>query len=463
VGDLAKVLIVDDDAAVTNYLMVFLVQSERFDPVVANDSISVPALLDSEKPDLVILDMDMPGLSGVDILRHIHDTGMKVPVIILTGVSDVDLAVKAMKLGAFDYLIKPADDEKLLETLDRAIEHHALSCSLDGLAVDLSRDDLANRAAFETFIASEPSILMLFHQAEKIAAGDSSVFILGEHGTGKEALARAIHSASRRRGCPFVAFDAAAVPAEDLSTELFGQVRDFSGREEDRSGFLEAASGGTLFLNSIERLSLPVQVRLRRVIQNAEFYRERSAETRRIDVRLIVSTTVDLAGEEYRDSFDRDLLYHLMVNSIRIPPLREHPGDIPLLAEHFSRISSEKAGKPFTTLSGELLSALGGYDFPGNIEELESIVSYCILNSEPGVEPGPESLPPFILVRMMEKRARPGFVPRKLRDVVAQHIEQTLTHVGRDRVRAAAELGLTAGELDRLLEDGSPGVTPPAE
>lgn len=461
-GSLAKVLIVDDDAAVTNYLMVFLVQSERFDPVVTNDSLSVPGMLDAEQPDLVILDMDMPGLSGVDILRHIHDKGMKVPVIILTGVSDVDLAVKAMKLGAFDYLTKPADDDKLLETMDRAIEHHALSCSLDGLAVDLSREDLAYRAAFDPFVSCEPSMLMLFHQAERIAAGDSPVFIQGEHGTGKEALARAIHKASRRRGCPFVAFDAAAVPAEDLAAELFGRVRDFSGREEDGPGFLEAASGGILFLNSIERLSLPVQVRLRRVIQNAEFYRERSAETRRIDVRLIVSTTEDLAAEEYRDSFSRDLLYHLMVNSIRIPPLREHPADIPLLAEHFSGMESEKTGGPPVRLSAELLSALGNYDFPGNVEELETIVSYCILNSGPGAEAGPESLPPFILVRMMGMKACPTFIPRSLRDVIVQHIGQTLAYYGSDSTLAADGLGLTVTDMQRLLEDGGTGtVTPP--
>ena len=242
-GDPARILIVDDDAAVTNFLTVFLMQTERYEPVVTNDSRRVPALLESERPDLVLLDMDMPGLSGIDILRHIHDRGVGVPVIVLTGVSDIDLAVKAMKLGAFDYLTKPADDEMLLDTMDRALEHGALSRSLDGLPEDTSREELANPEAFEPLISNQPSLRKIFLRAEMIAAGDSPVLIHGEHGTGKEALARAIHRASRRREGPFTAFDAAAVPSEALPGELFGMVRDFSGSQDDRPGFLEAASG----------------------------------------------------------------------------------------------------------------------------------------------------------------------------------------------------------------------------
>lgn len=461
-GDPARILIVDDDVAVTNFLTVFLMQTERYEPVVTNDSRTVPELLESEKPDLVLLDMDMPGLSGVDILRHIHDRGVGVPVIVLTGVSDIDLAVKAMKLGAFDYLTKPADDSMLLDTMDRAIEQSVLSRSLDGLPEDPSREELAYPEAFEPLVSNQPSLRKIFLRAERIAAGDSPVFIHGEHGTGKEALARAIHRASRRRDGPFTAFDAAAVPSEALPGELFGMVRDFSGSQEDRPGFLEAASGGTLFLDSIELLSPQVQTRLRRVMQNGEFYRERSAEIRRIDLRLVVSTAADLDSEEYRDAFSRDLLYHLLVNSLAIPPLKEHPSDIPLLAAHFARQAAERAGRTPSRLSAALLAALSQYDFPGNVEELESIIGHCILNTRPGAEPGPESLPPFTLVRMMGAGTRTSFTPARLDDVVSQHLARTLAHFGGDRGMAAGALGLSIDELAGLLaKGGGEPVTPP--
>ncbi len=179
----AKILIVDDDSAVTNFLTVFLMQTGRYEPVVTNDSRMVPDLIGSERPDLVLLDMDMPGLSGIDILRHMHDRGVGVPVIVLTGVSDIDLAVKAMKLGAFDYLTKPVDDEMLLDTMDRAIEQGALARSLDGLPEDSSLEELSDPEAFEPLVSDQPSLRSVFLRAEMIAAGDSPVLIHGEHGT----------------------------------------------------------------------------------------------------------------------------------------------------------------------------------------------------------------------------------------------------------------------------------------
>lgn len=446
-----RILIVDDDAAVTNYLRIFLMQTELFEPVVENDSRNVPRLLEKNDIALVLLDMDMPGLSGLDILRLIRDSGRSIPVIILTGVSDVDLAVKAMKLGAFDYLTKPADDDKLLETIDRALEHEALSRSLHELPDKLSRDGLAHAAAFEGFVTADPGMIRLFHLAELMAAGDYSLFIMGERGTGKESLAKAIHRSSPRHDGPFVAVDAAAIDKERQSAELFGQVRGFQGLQEDRPGFLEKAAGGTLFLNSIECLSLPVQVRLKRVIQNEEYYRESSAEVRRIDVRLIVSSILDLASDEYRDTFSRDLLYHLMVNSLHIPPLREHPGDIPLLAGHFLRLEAERTGRMVEGFTDEFMALLVSYSYPGNVGELEAIVSASVVNTE-GRLVGLDSLPPFIRDQMGAPSGPPGaaFKPRRLSDVIRDHVRGTLDYFGNDRIRAARELGVAPEDLDKL-------------
>jgi DNA-binding NtrC family response regulator len=446
-----RILIVDDDAAVTNYLMVFLMQTELFEPVVMNDSREVPALLAKDPPDLMILDMDMPGLSGLDILRQVRDSGRSIPVVILTGVSDVDLAVRAMKLGAFDYITKPADDEKLLETIDRALEHEDLSRTLHQLPDALSREGLAHAAAFEHFVTADPGMIRLFHLAERMAAGDYSLFVQGERGTGKEALARAIHASSPRREGPFIAVDAAAIDRDRQPSELFGQVRDYRGDKEDRAGFLERAAGGTLFLNSIECLGLPVQVRLRRVIQDEEYYRESSAEIRKIDVRLIVSSTCDLAADEYREVFSRDLLYHLMVNSLVIPPLREHPGDIPLLAGHFLALEAERTGRRARELSKEFLDLLLSYDFPGNVGELEAVVSASVVNSD-GETVTPDALPPFIRDRIAASTGSvtAGFRPRTMDEVRRDHLRSMLEYFGGDRKLAAEAAGVPVEEMDAV-------------
>ncbi|MCK4236087.1 MAG: sigma-54-dependent Fis family transcriptional regulator, partial [Candidatus Krumholzibacteria bacterium] len=329
-----RILIIDDDTAVTNYFMVFLMQTGLFDSTIVNDSRKVADLMEKEKFDIILLDMDMPNVSGMDILRNMRGKGMDTPVVVLTGVSDVDLAVKAMKFGAFDYLIKPVDDDKLLEVLDNAMEHSVLHKTIDQLPKRLTRGDLAHEVAFERFPTQHPVMIRLFHQAEKVASSDLSIFIWGERGTGKEAIARAIHQASPRRDKPFVAVEADSQDPSRFPSFFFGQARDWDGSRKETLGLLEEANHGTLFLNNIDALTLPMQVRLKRVIQTGEYYRESSARIRYVDVRMIVSSTHDLTSPEYKDKFSRDLLYHLMVNSIQIPPLRERVDDIPLLSDH---------------------------------------------------------------------------------------------------------------------------------
>jgi DNA-binding NtrC family response regulator len=449
--DMRRILIVDDDAAVTNYLTVFLMQTELFEPIVVNDSREVPVLLAKEQIDIMLLDMDMPGLSGLDILRQIHDEGLSMPVIILTGVSDVDLAVRAMKLGAFDYLIKPADDEKLLETIDRALEHSALNAKLTQLPEGLSRDGLEHAAAFEDFISTDPGVIKVFHQAERLAGADFPIFIQGERGTGKESLARAIHSSSRWREGPFVAVDAAATDSHKFAAELFGQVRDFKGACEDRPGFLEQAAGGTLFLNSIECLSMPVQVRLRRLISDGEYYRENSTEIRKIGIRFVVSTTRDLASDDYRDTFSRDLLYHLMVNSVSIPPLRERTGDIPLLSDKFLREETEGTGTANPGFLPGYLEALASYDFPGNVEELRAIIRSCLASSSGGPV-GVDSLPFYVREKIVDG-ARPAgeAAPRLLSEVEREYASRAVEYYGGDEALAAHALGISLEELEHLL------------
>jgi DNA-binding NtrC family response regulator len=448
-----KILIVDDDPAVTNYLMVFLMQTGLFETTVVNDSREVSGLLAGEAFDIVLLDMDMPNVSGMDILSDMRARGMDTPVVVLTGVSDVDLAVRAMKLGAFDYLIKPVDDEKLLSTLNNAMEHSVLHRTLETLPDELTRKDLQHEAAFDHFTTRDHGMIRLFHQAERLAAGDLSIFIWGESGTGKEALARAIHKASPRSGMPFVAAEADSQDPESFPAFLFGQDRTWSGSREERPGMLEEANRGTLFLNHIDALSNPMQVRLKRFIQTTEYYRENSTQIRTADVRMIVASTKDLTGPEYKDTFSRDLLYHLMINSIRMPPLRDRIGDLELIAETFLAEERQRTGRNLQGFSEDFIEYLKDYSFPGNLQELRTIIAGATAGAETSMLTV-QSLPPYIheVIERAKVVVEEDFIPRKLDAVIREHVERTLKHFGMQKEPAAKELGISVDELNRIIE-----------
>jgi DNA-binding NtrC family response regulator len=449
-----NILIVDDDPAVTNYLRVFMMQTGLFETTVVNDSREVGRLLGEAKFDIILLDMDMPNVSGMDILNDMRRARIEIPVVVLTGVSDVDLAVKAMKLGAFDYLTKPADEEKLLGVIDQAIEHRALHKTIDDLPKQLSLADLEHGAAFDELPAQDPEMIRVFHQAEKLAASGLSVFIRGESGTGKEAIARAIHKASPRREAPFVAVDAASQDVESFPGFFFGQARNWSGSRDEASGILEQANHGTVFLNQVDALSLPVQVRLLRFIQTNEYYRENSTQILKADVRMIVASTRDLTRPDYKQTFLRDLLYHLMINSLWVPPLRERIGDLPLIANLFLAQEARGLGRTIAGFSSEFLDFIKDYSFPGNVQELRTVVASAAANAEGGLVTL-ESLPSYIRETIEKEKAAPreGFRPRRLDEVAREYAQKTLEHFGRRKDPAAEALGISREELDRLTED----------
>jgi DNA-binding NtrC family response regulator len=449
-----RILIVDDDPAVTNYLKVFMMQTGLFETTVVNDSREVARLLEGKTFDIILLDMDMPNVSGMDIMTEMRRKRIETPVVVLTGVSDVDLAVKAMKLGAFDYLTKPADDDKLLGVIDQAIEHRALHKTIKDLPTQLSLADLEHGAAFDDFPTQDSRMIRLFHQAEKLAASNLSIFIRGETGTGKEAIARAIHKASRRGEGPFVVVEAGSQAEESFAAFFFGQARNWSGSREEAPGILEQANGGTLFLNQVDSLSLPVQVRLLRAIQNNEFYRENSTQIRKADVRMIVASARDLTRPDYRQTFLRDLLYHLMINSLYVPPLRERLDDLPLMAERFLAEEARKLGRNLTGFAADFLGFLKNYSFPGNIQELRTIVAAAAANAEGGLVTL-DSLPSYIRETIEQEKAAPreGFRVRRLDEVVREHVRRTLDYLGQRRDLAAEELGVPPEELDRLTDE----------
>jgi DNA-binding NtrC family response regulator len=445
-----KVLIVDDDVAVTNYLMVFLAQTDEFESIVLNDPLKVPEVLARERFDVFLLDMDMPHLSGTDILKLARERGVTTPIVFLTGVSDVDLAVKAMKLGAFDYLRKPVEEEYLVDVLRNAIKYESTQASIKALPVNLVRSDLAFEEAFSQIPTLDPEMIRILHKVEKMAASDLPMLIIGKRGTMKELFAEAVHKISHRSAKPFIIVDAMAISSEAFTADLFGQERDWSGAHGERPGFLEAAEGGTLFLDNIDRLSMSMQMRVKRVIQSNEFYREKSTTIRKVDVRLIAASSFDLTNEDYRRGFSDDLLYHLMLNTIRIPPLRERPDDIPLLAEQILEEIAAKTGKRVVGFKPEFLEVLRRYDFPYNRSELNNIIAKAVVDADEGLL-SVEHLPQYVLERAkVSAKTNCDSEPRKLSDIEREHVVKAVEFYSGDRAKAAKQLGVSLDELERI-------------
>lgn len=448
-----KVLIVDDDVAVTNYFMVFLMQSEIFEPEVVNDSRLVIDLLKKNTYDVVMLDLDMPNVTGMEILQKMVAEGIQIPVVILTGASDVDLAVRAMKHGAFDYLTKPVDDDHLLEVLGNALEMGAIKQSMQKLPTEVGADDLDHHAAFEHLPTRHSAMLRLFHQAETLAGGNLCVFIWGERGSGKKYLAEGMHRASVRSSGPFVALDCTQHAPDTFSGILFGQAEKWSGDVEDLAGGLREAAGGTLFLNNIELLSPQVQMRLNHALHTGEYYRDNSTEILQCDVRFIVASTHDLTSSKFQDSFSRDLLYHVMVNSLEVPPLRDRPEDIRLLAEHFLAEENRRNNRDIKSLSSQLLTKLTQYYFPGNLQELRRLIMDGVASCE-GEELKLEDLSDYNRERILLGAFASAFEPRPLQDVLRMHIECTIRYCKENREEAARLLKISPEELTKLLDEG---------
>jgi DNA-binding NtrC family response regulator len=448
-----RVLIVDDDVALTNYLMVFMVQSDLYEPAVVSDSREVAPLLEQSSFDVIILDMDMPHLNGLDLMNLFRERGIDTPVIVLSGFNDADMAVKALKLGAFDYLAKPVDDDYLLEVLDKAITSHSLKSSISQLPTELSREDLDHEEAFARLKTNDPEMIRLFHQVEKLAGGDLSIFIKGERGTGKSTLARIIHDSSPRKNGPFVAVNVADQDEDRFAALLFGQVGGWSGEQTERAGLVEQADQGTLFMSNIDCLAVPLQHRLDRLLQSGTFNREGTTRTRQVDVRLITGSTRDLASAIYRESFSRELLYHLRVNMVLLPPLRERVVDIPLLARHFMKQEVKRMGSPVTEFAPELGVLLQTYEFPGNQEELRDIIITSVWK-EKGSTLGISSLSHYVRDKIQKGRFRSGaFRPSPLAEVIRDHVKTTVVRMEGDLDRAAWALEISRSELESLLAE----------
>lgn len=367
----SKILIVDDELSMREFLGILL-DREGYQTDLAENAEAAIKLMESSSYDLILSDVNMPGLDGLALLKRVKEDSPDTAVLVITAFSTAEQAVEAMKCGAYDYIAKPFKVEEIKILVRNALEKYELKKENRRL-----QEKVRERTSYSGFVGKSKKMLELYTIIEKVAQSTASVLILGESGTGKELAAQAIHHNSERSSRPFVAVNCGAIPATLMESELFGhQKGSFTGAIADRAGLFEQADGGTLFLDEIGEVPLQLQTKLLRVLQERQFRRVGGTEDRKADVRIIAASNRNLEEQVREGSFREDLFYRVNVVQIRMPSLRERTEDIPLLVEHFYRKFTQTPHAD-DIITPDALKLLMSYAFPGNVRELENLVERC--------------------------------------------------------------------------------------
>jgi two-component system response regulator PilR (NtrC family) len=445
-----SVLVVDDERSMREFLAIFLKRAGHEVFMAASGKEGLEQLL-TAPPDVMITDLKMPGtLGGMDLLAAVKEQRIDTEVIVVTAYASPETALSAMKQGAYDYLTKPFKLDDINAVIGRAMEKRALVQANAAL-----REQVAGRYRLASLLGKSPAMQRVFELIGKIHATRTSVLITGESGTGKELVARALHSEGPRADRPFVAVNCGAIPDELMESELFGHVKGaFTGAVSDKAGLFHAAEGGILFLDEIGELSLGMQVKLLRVLQERMVKPVGANQERDIDVRIVAATNRELEAEVSRGAFRSDLYYRLNVIELRLPPLRQRREDVPMLIEHFVRRFSTEQGRPGLQLSPEAMRALQAYDYPGNVRELENIIERAVTLAG-GSKIGVEDLPalratPALGAHEGDALAIPAEgidLDRVLNDYERKIIERALEQTEGVRKRAAQLLGISFRSL----------------
>nr|WP_307420722.1 sigma-54 dependent transcriptional regulator [Azospirillum rugosum] len=368
-----RILLIEDTAPLARLYMEFM-RAEAYDVAHAETGRDALAAAEARPPDGVILDLKLPDMEGLDVLRILRERDPDVSVIVVTAHGSVGVAVEAMRCGAFDFLVKPFTAERLNVTLRNALERRSLARMVDGYRRDLDRD------RFHGFIGASPEMQAVYRTIESVAASRASVFITGESGTGKEVAAEAIHQASPRRGKPFVALNCAAIPKDLLESEIFGHVRGaFTGATADRVGAAAQADGGTLFLDEVCEMPFDLQAKLLRFIQTGVIQPVGSSRAEKVDVRFVAATNRDPLREVEEGRFREDLYYRLHVIPLHLPPLRDRGGDALLIARALLADCAREEGRRFTAFAPEVEAAFRSCDWPGNIRQMQNVVRQIVV------------------------------------------------------------------------------------
>ncbi|UCF88174.1 MAG: sigma-54-dependent Fis family transcriptional regulator [bacterium] len=458
-----KILVIEDDQSM-RWVLEKSLSREGYSVSSAPDGRSGIAAAFEVLPHLVILDILMPDIDGLTVLRKLKESHPQMPVLIITAQNIMTHAVEAMRRGAYDYLPKPFDIQVLLERVDRGLAQAE--------AVELQKEPEAIPAEMEDMIGTSPLMEALFKAMGRVAASDATVLVLGESGTGKELVARAIHRFSNRAGGPFVAVNASAIPGELLESVLFGHEKGaFTGATETRKGKFELAAGGTLFLDEIGDMPANLQAKILRVLENHEFERVGGQRSLKSDVRVISATHRELWEAVKEGDFREDLYYRLNVVSLRIPPLRERKEDIPILAQHFLKVFAEEDGSEAKTLSDAAMAVLMKHVWPGNVRELlntlkrasvlaaDRVIQVADLGiTAEGAEGSPEESFDEFLRKWLQDIVAPWSALEEgdLYDQVISRVEKPLFELVMDslrgnQVRAAKVLGINRNTLRERL------------
>jgi DNA-binding NtrC family response regulator len=371
----ARILVVDDEEIVIRSCLRILGDDGDNEVEAVQDGLEALKKIDESHYDVLILDIMMPKMDGLEVLRRVKEAHPDIDVIMVTGLSQIETAVKSMKLGAYDYLPKPFDPDELKLVVKRALERRQLLQE----NVEL-RSEVSSKYRFENIIGASPQMQNVYRLIAKCAPTNSTVMLTGESGTGKELIARAIHYNSLRKDKPFVAVDCNSLSENLLESEMFGHVKGaFTGAVVNKKGMFEVAGSGTLFLDEIGNVSLTTQAKLLRVIQEREFKAVGDTRTQSANFRLLTATNKDLKAMVAEGTFREDLYYRINIFPIQVPPLRERLDDIPPLAFHFLNVFSEELGKKVTEFSEGAMSALMHHDWPGNVRELENTIHRAVI------------------------------------------------------------------------------------
>ena len=426
----AKVLVVDDEQLVRESLRDWLTES-GYEVFTAENGSQALELIEKERLGIVLADLVMPGMDGIELMKRAKETHPNVAVIIITAYGSIATAIAAMKEGAYDYIEKPFCPERMELLVEKLVEHQNLVEENISL-----RQRLEDRHHFENIIAKSHKMQQVIEVIKTVARSNASVIIVGDTGTGKELVARAIHSQSHRRDKPFVAVSCAALPESLLESELFGHERGaFTGAVAQRKGRFELAHRGTLFLDEIGEISANMQVHLLRVLEEKQITRVGGTEPVKMDTRLVSATNKDLKMAVKEGRFREDLYYRLNVVTIELPPLRERREDIPLLAQHFLAKFAVENQKEISAFSPEAMDFIMNYHWPGNVRELENAIERAVILAKDNV---------ITLAELPQEHLAP--LPsslRDLREVEREHILGVLAQTGGNYSEAARILGVT--------------------
>ena len=436
----ARVLVVDDEPMVCLALTNWLEEENYFAQAVEDGPQAVKAVRE-ENWDIVLLDLRMPGMDGMEVLKQVKEIAPQTVVIMMTAYASIPGAVQAMQEGAYDYIVKPLDVDQLTLMLKRIVEHQQLITENI-----LLRKRLTEQYEYEDIIGRSEAMQEVFSMIKAVTDTNATVLITGETGTGKELVARAIHSNSSQRYGPFVATSCGALPETLLESELFGYEKGaFTGADRTKKGRFELANEGTLFLDEVGDISMKTQIRLLRVLQEKSFSRLGGTEQIKVDVRLVSATNRDLVAAIEEGSFRSDLYYRLNVVSIQLPPLRERIDDVPLLAAHFINKYNVEFNKKFDRVDRKAMDFMMDYHWPGNVRELENVIERAIV-----IDQGPQMKVKHLPFCNIESPLTEE--PRSLQEVERSHIEKMLQRNDWNIAKTARLLNIDRSTLHKKIK-----------